>query len=285
MLKPTPQADWPSSWRRAYDYDLIEVFGEATTARGHARAYQERVEKTLDLVGGLVPPNSRIIDIAAAQGNFSLRLAELGYQVTWNDLRDDLAGYVQLKYETGVMRYRPGNVFALPIDECYDAVLITEIIEHVAHPDEFLAQVARLLRPGGVVIMTTPSGEYFANRLPKFSQCADPSAFEVSQFQPDGDGHIFLLHRDEIEPLARRAGLEIISIDLFTLFLSAGRLHTQVLLKTTPELVAWLERSCASLPDTLSSRFFVQMAVCFKKALPAEGQPDTTPADGVTANV
>ena len=44
------------------------------------------------------------------QGNFTLRLAELGYRVTWNDIRQDLAGYVQLKWKTGDVTYRPGNI-------------------------------------------------------------------------------------------------------------------------------------------------------------------------------
>ena len=41
------------------------------------------------LIEKYLVPGSRIIDIAAAQGNFSLHLAEAGYRVTWNDLRDD----------------------------------------------------------------------------------------------------------------------------------------------------------------------------------------------------
>lgn len=42
-------------------------------------------------------------------------------------------------------------------------VLMTEIIEHVAHPDEFLTRIASLVRPGGWVIITTPNGGYWRN--------------------------------------------------------------------------------------------------------------------------
>jgi 2-polyprenyl-6-hydroxyphenyl methylase/3-demethylubiquinone-9 3-methyltransferase len=114
--------------------------------------------------------------------------------------------------------------------------------------------------------MTTPNGEYLANRLPKFSQCPDPSAFEAEQFKPDGDGHIFLLHADEIAPLARVAGLEIVSTDLFTTFFSAGRLRTQALLNATPQpVVDHFDRLCAALPRPFAARMFTQMAVCFRK--------------------
>jgi 2-polyprenyl-6-hydroxyphenyl methylase/3-demethylubiquinone-9 3-methyltransferase len=85
-----------------------------------------------------------------AQGNVSLALAELGYRVTWNDLRADLADYVRLKYETGSITFAPGNTFELAFAERFDAVLATDVIEHVAHQDEFLRQLAGLARPGGV---------------------------------------------------------------------------------------------------------------------------------------
>jgi 2-polyprenyl-3-methyl-5-hydroxy-6-metoxy-1,4-benzoquinol methylase len=40
----------------------------------------------------------------------------------------------------------------------FDAVLITEVIEHVAHPDEFLAKTAALVKPHGSIVLTTPNG-------------------------------------------------------------------------------------------------------------------------------
>ena len=83
-----------------------------------------------------------MFDPAAGQGNFSLALAERGYRVTWNDLRVDLAGYVRLKHEHGEIEFAPGNAFALEFPEPFDAVLMTEVIEHVAHPDDFLAKTA-----------------------------------------------------------------------------------------------------------------------------------------------
>ena len=124
---------------------------------------------TLAILGEVLEPGARVLDVAGAQGNFSLALAEMGYRVTWNDLRGELADYVRLKHERGAVEYAPGNMFELRADTLFDAVLITEVIEHVAHPDQFLAQAAALVRPGGYVVMTTPNGRYFRNTLPKFS--------------------------------------------------------------------------------------------------------------------
>ena len=215
----------------------------------------------------MLSPGARVLDVAAAQGNFSLALAELGFDVTWNDLRAELADYVRLKHERGKIEFAAGNAFELTFPSLFDAVLITEIIEHVAHPDDFLAKAAALVRPGGYIVMTTPNGGYFKNRLPKFSECADPSVFESVQFKPNADGHIFLLHADEIEPLAQRAGLVVEKIALFTSPLTAGHVKTEPLLKILPRgMVQIAESVSRHLPSPLKKKALVQMGVRFRKS-------------------
>lgn len=38
----------------------------------------------------------------------------------------------------------------------FDAVVCTEVLEHVAEPSDFLKDVVRVMRPGGVLLLTTP---------------------------------------------------------------------------------------------------------------------------------
>lgn len=259
------QPDWPQSWKESHFYDQGEIYGEISD-HGYAYAYENRRRETLRLVAEVLSPGARILDVAAAQGNFSLALAELGFDVTWNDLRAELEDYVRLKHERGKIAFAAGNAFELAFPALFDAVLITEIIEHVAHPDDFLAKAAALVRPGGYIVMTTPNGGYFKNRLPKFSECADPTVFESVQFQPNSDGHIFLLHVDEIEPLAKRAGLTVEKIALFTSPLTAGHVKTESLLKILPRgVVNVAEAVSRSLPRTLQKKTLVQMGVRFRK--------------------
>ena len=266
MKQIRPHSDWPQSWKESAFYDQSEIYGEISH-HGYAYAYENRRRETLRLLTEVLSPGARILDVAAAQGNFSLALAELGFDVTWNDLRAELADYVRLKYERGKIEYAPGNAFELNFPSLFDAVLITEIIEHVAHPDDFLAKAAALVRPGGYIVMTTPNGGYFRNPLPKFSECADPTVFESVQFKPNADGHIFLLHVDEIEPLAKRAGLTVDKIRLFTNPLTAGHVKTEPLLKILPRgIVRAGETFSQSLPAALQRKALVQMGVRFRKA-------------------
>lgn len=48
-----------------------------------------------------------------------------------------------------------GNKFPFA-DESFDSVVANEVFEHVFNPDQFLNEVARVLRPKGMVLMTLP---------------------------------------------------------------------------------------------------------------------------------
>lgn len=242
------QDSWHQSWKYSYTYDLLEIYGDNNRS-GYSYAYTNRRKNTLELIQKVAQPGAKILDVAAAQGNFSLTLAELGYEVTWNDLREELIDYVDSKWEFGTIHYVAGNVFDIKFDAYFDIILIAEVIEHVAYPNEFLRKMAQMLKPGGHIVMSTPNGEYFRNRLPKFSDCSDPSKFELVQFQPNSDGHIFLLHLDEIEQLAQQAGLVVVETRLLTNPLTNGHIKLGHILKILPQ--AWVntfERLTRCLP-------------------------------------
>ena len=235
MKVPERNDGWPQLWKECYLYDTLEVLGN-TSNLGYTYAYLNRHNIVCDEIRKHLPVGSTIIDIAASQGNFTLRLAEEGYQMIWNDLRADLIDYVKLKYEKGQIEYRPGNVFELNLPEKADGVIITEIIEHVAHPDEFLKKIASLVKEDGHIFISTPLGSYFLNNLPKFSDCPDPSQYEAMQFKPNSDGHIFLLHLEEIHKLSSDAGLAIMDSVIFNNFLTAGHMKMQAVLRLCQNL-------------------------------------------------
>ena len=267
MKTITYNNNWQQSWKESYVYDQVEVFNNFNSKQlGYLYAYKMRQEKTLGLIRKYLPNGAKVLDIAAAQGNFSLLLAEEGYKVTWNDLREELIDYVKMKYEKGHIEYLAGNCFEVCKDTLYDAVLITEIIEHVAHPDEFLQLVSGLVKPGGYIILTTPSGEYFKNDLPKFSEYATPEDFESVQFKPNSDGHIFLLYEEELRDLGEKANLKVLEINIHSNPLTGGHIKLHKLLPFIPQkLVTGIERVTQKLPTSIRKKLHSNWAVIYQK--------------------
>ncbi|MFZ2449500.1 MAG: methyltransferase domain-containing protein [Methylovulum miyakonense] len=255
---------WPDSWKFSYPFDLMEIWEEKTHL-GYYYAYKTRRDNAIKLLTEVTPEGGTVLDVAGAQGNFSLLLAELGYRVTWNDIRSDLVDYVKLKYETGHIDFAIGNVFDLGFHEQFDCVLITEIIEHVAHPDDFLKKLLPMVKPGGYIVMSTPNGAYFKNTLPRFSECNDFSSFEAVQFGPNSEDHIFLLWPDEIEKLANDAGVILDSHKVITSFLTNGHVKTRFLLRVIPsKLIMRLDQLMAFLPDTFKQKIMTSSVTRFK---------------------
>lgn len=255
-------SSWPESVKLSHLYDALEFWGDRSNL-GYTYAYKRRFDTAIRLVGQAAAPPARVLDLAAAQGNFTLKLAELGYDVVWNDLRGELVDYVRMKYEFGSVNYLPGNIFEIAPEKIgrFDVILATEIIEHVAHPDQFLTKLASLLNDNGTIVLTTPNGSYFRNRLPRFSDCPDPSVFETVQFRPNSDGHIFLLHPDELAAIARQAGLQVKQLVLFTNPLTNGHVKTGRLLRALPKRVVDIcERLTRLLPVRAQRSLNVHMA-------------------------
>lgn len=247
-------ATWPESWQYSHKFDRLEIWGE-DPSNGYARMYKNRRQQVLGALARLCPTPGRILDIAAAAGNFTIGAAALGHHVTWNDFRGELADYVALKAPEGAaIDYVAGNILdqAAVLQGRFDLVLALEVIEHVAHPDQFLRAIGALVRPGGHIILSTPNGGYLMNDLPRFSDFDDPSVFEDVQFKPDADGHIFLLHEDEVRRLSASAGLDLIEHRLFNFPLTCGYLKTGPIARHLPDgLVRAAEGACAILPATL----------------------------------
>lgn len=234
MRNVQPSDNWPSSWKQSYSHDCLEVYGDKSNP-GYTLAYKQRLGETLKLLMRAIPAGGRVLDVAAAQGNFSLMLAEAGYRMTWNDIRPELVEYVKLKHQTGIIEFCPGNILDMQFDQPFDAVLITEVIEHTAHPDQFLKHIATLIKPSGHIVISTPNGNYFRNSLPRFSECADPSIYEELQFRPDSDGHIFLLYEEELREFAASANLTLVDLRYVSNCLISGHVKFRYVLPFLPE--------------------------------------------------
>ena len=98
-----------------------------------------------------------LLDLGAGQGYFTRRLLETGRfrSVTACDLLppgDDLPAAVRW------ITQDLNAPLALP-DACVDVVVGCEVIEHLENPRALARECHRLLRPGGLLVLSTPNNE------------------------------------------------------------------------------------------------------------------------------
>jgi SAM-dependent methyltransferase len=59
-----------------------------------------------------------------------------------------------------------GNIERLPFhDDSFDLATANMVVEHVAHPDRLFAEIARVLRPAGRLLLHTPNANGYTTRL------------------------------------------------------------------------------------------------------------------------
>lgn len=99
----------------------------------------------LRLIGDLsLPPDARLLDFGCADQPYR------GFVPSGVDyVGADLRGNPQAQIEIG-----PDGRLLAP-DDSFDAVLSTQVLEHVGNPALYLAEALRVLRPGGQLLITT----------------------------------------------------------------------------------------------------------------------------------
>lgn len=173
---------------------------------GHRAFSRLRLLTTLDLVLSL--PGRTVFDVAAGACFLAAGLSHAGREVTLNDLRPLDEVMRPWDFRPGTRVYT-SDIFALSPENVgrFDIVLCTEVIEHVAHPDELIRHLKGFLNPGGHLVLTTPNGRFVGNKLPTLSEVESVSELERKQFKPDSDGHLFLVTLEEMRGLLEQAGL------------------------------------------------------------------------------
>ena len=95
-------------------------------------------------------PDAMLVDLACGGGLMAPYAARLGYRHVGVDLN---ARALDLARRHGVLPVR-ASVLDVPLaDGCADVVLACEILEHVEDDVAVLAEAARLLRPGGTLVI------------------------------------------------------------------------------------------------------------------------------------
>jgi SAM-dependent methyltransferase len=194
-------------------------------------------------VAASLPAGARVLDVGAGQCRYQPLLAHCEYHThDFCQYEGAAAGAFREAWNYGRIEY-VSDITAIPVpDESFDAVLCTEVLEHVPEPIAAINEIGRLLRVGGRLFLSAPLGSglhqqphhYYGGYTPHFYRRFLPECgMEIVRMTPNGG-----FYRHLAQELARAAWL-IPRHERYSRWNPAGWLVRRVLGRWLP---LWLSR-------------------------------------------
>lgn len=156
LVFPNPMPVPVGGAEQHYGVPPDEYFENHDTETKGAAAHS-MLERARSLTG----TTGRLLDIGSGRGELLRAAREAGWQAVGVDPSPAFARHAA--------RYSGVEVRELPVERCefasesFDVVILAAVLEHLYNPDETIAEIARLLRPGGALFVDVPNerGLYF----------------------------------------------------------------------------------------------------------------------------
>jgi ubiquinone/menaquinone biosynthesis C-methylase UbiE len=182
--------------------ELGEQFSQENLLNGYH--HHRRLSLTGRYLRRLKP--QRVLDVGCGDGVQARFLASpgqvVGLDLSLNRLRR------ALDVNPPPFQAMSADVSRLPFrDESFDAVVCGQLIEHLTAPDVALAEMARVLRPGGHVLIDTPSKTNVVDAL--FKLFLGKNATWGLYMDPT---HVAFYDKSEVLGMLRRAGFDRITV-------------------------------------------------------------------------
>ncbi|NLE76316.1 MAG: methyltransferase domain-containing protein [Chloroflexi bacterium] len=154
----------------------------------------------------------RVLDIGTGKGRFAGSYALNGAQVWGMDISLEMLGLAraQMQEAAADVRLLNGDGEQLPFaDACFHVVSCLETIMHVPHPQRLLAEIRRVLRPDGVVVLS------FTNRRRLNALLRAPIRLyqRLGWWEPAPQARILWTYTpEECLQLCQEAGLQVVNL-------------------------------------------------------------------------
>lgn len=111
-------------------------------------------------------PKPRVLDLGCGNGSLSNAIAQQGYEVV--GVEESAIGFNSACQSFPDCQFIQASIYDLPyapLQRSFDIVISSEVIEHLFYPRELLKAAKKCLKPGGLLILTTPYHGYLKNLL------------------------------------------------------------------------------------------------------------------------
>ena len=134
----------------------MEFTGEryVPTLQGQIRLeHYHRYAVTLDVVKG-----KNVLDVACGEGYGSFLMADVAQHVCGVDISSEAVAHAASTYTKENLEFQQGSATDLKFpDAHFDVVVSFETIEHLAEQEQMLSEIRRVLRPDGILVISSPN--------------------------------------------------------------------------------------------------------------------------------
>ena len=147
----------------------------------------EHFERRREHLLRLLPPGARVLDVGCGSGWFAAALRDAGFAVVGIDVAAEALRRARER-ASGVEFVLTAEGEELPFESAsFGAAWLGEVLEHVQDGIGLLEEVARVLEPGGSLVVSTPDHPWalrarFAVSRPAFERHFDPRSDHVRFF-------------------------------------------------------------------------------------------------------
>jgi len=172
-------------------------------------------------------PVGTLLDVGCGGGRFLNRMQKRGWTVEGSDFDDQATKKVTARYG---IKTHVGDLSQCELpSNSFDVITMSQTIEHLYTPSDTLRECLRILRPGGLLVMTTPNVHSIA----------------ASEFGPHWRGweaprHLHLFSVDSLQRLTQDTGFEIVEARSYTAGCSGIYRVSHTL--QHPESTSWLSQ-------------------------------------------
>lgn len=138
------------------------------------------------------------LDVGCGIGYFTLVMKYLGmnsYGIEPGEFDDELARQYNLNIIKGTL---PQSDYK---NDFFDVITLNHVLEHVDNPSEVMKELNRILKPGGYLIIATPTSDSLAFKI-----------FGKYWAQIDSPRHLFIFSKEILEEYAKKFGFEVVKV-------------------------------------------------------------------------